>query len=59
MASINRMIDRRFNQEQAEILSNRLIQKITTQFANHLKSEGKSVDESIEMIQRVFQLENE
>ena len=48
-----------FNQEQAEILSNRLIQKITTQFANHLKSEGKSVDESIEMIQRVFQLENE
>jgi glutamyl-tRNA reductase len=47
-----------FNQQQAEIISNRLIQKITTQFANHLKSEGKTIDESLEMIQRVFHLED-
>ena len=40
------------------IISNRLIQKITTQFANHLKSEGKTIDESLEMIQRVFHLED-
>ncbi len=45
-----------FNEEQAEIISNRLIQKITTQFANHLKSENTMVDESIEWIEKVFQL---
>jgi len=47
-----------FNQEHAEILSNRLIQNITKQFVNHLKSEGKSADESLDIIQRVFHLED-
>lgn len=47
-----------FNQEHAEILGNRLIQKITTQFANHLKNEGTSADDSLDIIQRVFQLED-
>ncbi|UOB15939.1 glutamyl-tRNA reductase [Abyssalbus ytuae] len=46
-----------FNNEQAEIISNRIIQKITTQFANHLKDNSNS-DESIELIKKVFQLEN-
>ena len=45
-----------FNAEQAEIISDRLIQKITTHFANHLKGEEGS-PESIELIRRVFQLE--
>ncbi|WP_111878762.1 glutamyl-tRNA reductase [Aequorivita sp. CIP111184] len=45
-----------FNEEQAEIISDRLIQKITTHFANHLKGEDGSA-ESIELIRRVFQLE--
>ena len=45
-----------FNQEQAEIISDRIIQKITTHFANHLKGEEGSA-ESIELIKRVFQLE--
>lgn len=45
-----------FNHEQAEIISDRLIQKITTHFANHLKGEEGSA-ESIELIKRVFQLE--
>lgn len=45
-----------FNEEQAEIISNRIIQKITTHFANHLKQENTSVDESIEWIEKVFQL---
>ncbi len=45
-----------FNEEQAEIISDRLIQKITTHFANHLKGEAASA-ESIELIRRVFQLE--
>lgn len=46
-----------FNEEQAEILSDRIIQKITTHFANHLKAETSS-SESIELIKRVFQLEH-
>ena len=45
-----------FNQEQADIISDRLIQKITTHFVNHLKGEEGSA-ESIELIRRVFQLE--
>ena len=47
-----------FNEEQAEIISNRIIQKITTHFANHLKDEDTMVDESIEWIEKVFRLNN-
>ena len=46
-----------FNNEHAEIISDRIIQKITTQFANHLKENTNSSDESIELIKKVFQLE--
>ncbi|MFI2741819.1 glutamyl-tRNA reductase [Zhouia sp. PK063] len=46
-----------FNDEQAEALSNRIIQKITTHFANHLKENSNTSDESLELIQKVFQLE--
>ncbi|SHI38066.1 glutamyl-tRNA reductase [Flavobacterium terrae] len=46
-----------FDEAQAEIISNRIIQKITNHFANHLKDENTSVDESVDWIQRVFQLE--
>jgi glutamyl-tRNA reductase len=34
-----------FNLEQAEIISARIIQKITTHFANHLKDDDTMVDE--------------
>ncbi len=46
-----------FNEEQAEIISNRIIQKITSHFANHLKDDNTIVDESIEWIEKVFHLE--
>lgn len=46
-----------FDVEQAEIITSRIIQKITTHFANHLKDNQTSVEESIELIERVFQLE--
>ncbi|MDT0642102.1 glutamyl-tRNA reductase [Zunongwangia sp. F363] len=46
-----------FNNEQAEIVSNRIIQKIMKHFANHLKEDTNTTDESLELIQRVFQLE--
>ncbi|UFH36297.1 glutamyl-tRNA reductase [Flavobacterium acetivorans] len=45
-----------FNEEHAEIISNRIIQKITTQFANHLKDDNTMVDESIEWIEKVFKI---
>ncbi|MCL4147432.1 UNVERIFIED_CONTAM: hypothetical protein GTU68_049003 [Idotea baltica] len=44
-----------FDEDQAEILTNRFIQKITTQFVKHLKDDETSVTESIEVIQKVFQ----
>ncbi len=43
-----------FDENQAEILTNRFIQKITTQFVKHLKEEKTSVDESIEVMSKVF-----
>src|SRR5690606_20851167 len=46
-----------FNDRQAEIISDRIIQKITTQFANHLKDSSSTSTESIELIKKVFQLE--
>ena len=47
-----------FDESQAEIITNRIIQKITTQFANHLKDETTTSEESVALIQKVFQLEN-
>ena len=46
-----------FNPQQAEIISDRIIQKITTHFANHLKGNDTDSETSLELIQRVFQLE--
>ncbi len=47
-----------FDEHQAAIISDRIIQKITTHFANHLKDTETSVDESIEWIEKVFQLQH-
>lgn len=46
-----------FDEDQAELISGRIIQKITKQFANHLKSSGVDTEDSLELIQKVFQLE--
>ena len=46
-----------FDEEQAERISNRIIQKITNHFANHLKDDNTTVDESIEWIEKIFQIE--
>jgi len=44
-----------FDEDQAEILTSRFIQKITTQFVKHLKEEDASVSQSLQLIQKVFQ----
>ena len=46
-----------FNEEQANLISDRLIQKITNRFANHLRTANGSTQQSIELIQAIFQLE--
>jgi glutamyl-tRNA reductase len=43
-----------FDEEQAEMLTNRFIQKITTQFVKHLKEDETSVNDSIEVMSKVF-----
>ncbi|MEO9571530.1 MAG: glutamyl-tRNA reductase [Polaribacter sp.] len=44
-----------FDESQAEILTSRFIQKITTQFVKHLKDEDTSVSQSLQVINKVFQ----
>lgn len=46
-----------FNETQATLISNNIIQKITNHFAHHLKDDSVSTDESLELIKKVFQLE--
>ena len=46
-----------FNQPQADLLSAQIVQKITNHFAHHLKEENNSIDTSLELIQKIFQLD--
>ncbi len=46
-----------FNEEQAELISSNIIQKITNFFAHHLKEDAVSSNESLELLQKVFQIE--
>jgi len=46
-----------FNEDHAELITNNLIQKITNQFAHHLREDSNTSDESIELIKKIFQLE--
>jgi len=43
-----------FDEEQAEVITSRFIQKITTQFIKHLKSEETSVNQSLQVMTKVF-----
>jgi glutamyl-tRNA reductase len=43
-----------FDEQQAEILTSRFIQKITTQFVKHLKDDKTSVSDSLQVINKVF-----
>lgn len=45
-----------FNVEHAEVITSRFIQKITTQFVKHLKAQDTSVNQSIEVISKMFEL---
>lgn len=47
-----------FDEEQAELISGRLIQKITSHVANHLKNANGNTHEAIALIEKIFQLES-
>ncbi len=47
-----------FNLQQAEVLGNRLVQKIISQIMGKLRSEEGTVENSIELLSEVFQLES-
>ena len=47
-----------FNTEQAEVISDRIIQKITTQVVNHLKNANGTTQQDIDLLHEIFQLEN-
>jgi glutamyl-tRNA reductase len=55
--SVQRKKFSNFDEEQAELISTRIIQKITNHFASHLKDDTTMVDESIEWIEKIFQIE--
>jgi len=46
-----------FNIEHAEFVTSRMIQKITTQFVKHLKDDQTAVDQSINVISKIFSSE--
>ncbi|TXE13064.1 glutamyl-tRNA reductase [Seonamhaeicola algicola] len=48
-----------FNEEQAALISKNIIQKITNHFAHHLKDDSNATDDSLELIKKVFQLEEQ
>ncbi len=50
---------RDFDLEQADVVTDRIIHKITRRFANYLKDSDIDTEESLELIQKVFQLEIE
>lgn len=45
-----------FDEAQADAISSRIIHKITSHFASHLKNEDCAVDDSIKFIEKVFML---
>jgi glutamyl-tRNA reductase len=46
-----------FDEKQIEMITNKMIQKITNHFAHHLKKEDTQLDESLAVINKIFQLE--
>lgn len=45
-----------FNTEQAKVIGDRIVQKITTQFASHLRSDLTGMQGNLDLITQVFQL---
>jgi len=48
-----------FDEQQAKIIQERLVHKITRQFASHLRHANGSTEEGIDWLQRIFEVEAE
>ncbi len=48
-----------FNQEQANVLADGIIQKIAGHFANHLRDEDENTQQVIELLNKVFKLDQQ
>ena len=48
-----------FQEDHAALLADRLIHKLTTQVVNHLKTANGSAEQSLEIIQKMFELETQ
>lgn len=48
-----------FNEAQAEVISAKIVQKITNHFAHHLKDDALSSKNSLKLIKEIFQLDSE
>ncbi|MGB3590488.1 MAG: glutamyl-tRNA reductase [Nonlabens sp.] len=46
-----------FNEDQADLIGDRIIQKIAGHFANHLRNDEESTQDAIELLNKVFNLE--
>jgi glutamyl-tRNA reductase len=53
----NRTKIENFDQTQADLIADKIIQKIAGHFANHLRDEDESTDEAIDLLNKVFKLE--
>ncbi|AFU68289.1 glutamyl-tRNA reductase HemA [Psychroflexus torquis ATCC 700755] len=49
----------KFDKEQAEIISDRVIHKITRSFASHLRNANGSTEDSIALLKKVFELDSD
>ncbi|WP_124979303.1 glutamyl-tRNA reductase [Nonlabens xiamenensis] len=54
----NRTKIENFDQQQADLIADKIIQKIAGHFANHLRDEEVNTDEAINLLNRVFKLED-
>lgn len=54
--AVKKKVNGNFSEEQAELLGNKIVQKLTNHFAHELKKDGAT--DSLALIQKMFQLED-
>ncbi len=57
MDNCRRKMNGNFNEQQAELLTNNLVQKITNQFVGYLKEEANDAETKMEFFEKIFDLD--
>ena len=55
---VRKKINGEFSEQQAEMLGNKIVQRITNHFACHLKNNASGCTDSVDLIKEMFQLED-